>query len=44
MENRNGSRDREQVTHTSAQQKDGDRVGFSRKFRMEKGGLPLAVL
>ena len=28
MENRNGSRDQEQVTHTS-ERKDGDRVGFS---------------
>jgi hypothetical protein len=29
MENRNGSRDQEQVTHTSVERKDGDRIGFS---------------
>ncbi len=29
MENRNGSREQEQVTHTSVQRKDGDRVGFT---------------
>lgn len=29
MENRNGSRDQEQVTHTSVEQKDGDRIGFT---------------
>jgi hypothetical protein len=29
MENRNGSRREEQVTHTSVERKDGDRVGFT---------------
>jgi hypothetical protein len=29
MENRQGSRDQEQVTHTSVQRKDGDRIGFT---------------
>jgi hypothetical protein len=29
MENRNGSRDQEQVTHTSVERKGGDRIGFT---------------
>jgi hypothetical protein len=29
IENRNGSRGQEQVTHTSVQRKDGDRLGFT---------------
>lgn len=29
MEDRNGSRGKEQVTHTSVQRKDGDRIGFT---------------
>ncbi|MBW3573137.1 MAG: hypothetical protein KY467_18730 [Gemmatimonadetes bacterium] len=29
MENRKGSRDQEQVTHTSVERKDGDRIGFT---------------
>lgn len=29
MENRKGSREQEQVTHTSVQRKDGDRLGFT---------------
>lgn len=29
MENRNGSREQEQVTHTSVEQKGGDRIGFT---------------
>jgi hypothetical protein len=29
MENRKGSREQEQVTHTSVERKDGDRLGFT---------------
>jgi hypothetical protein len=29
MENRNGSREQEQVAHTSVQRKDGEHVGFT---------------
>ena len=40
MENRNGSRRQEQVTHTSVQRKDGGRAGFTGGENLGAYGCP----